>query len=73
LIPHGKVLSPSDYTLTLPDLPNLPNLLCPASGVHSSSIVVIGLFWGRPLLQRPNSMGDTEADYNRRWWNMVVN
>ncbi len=36
LIPHGKVLSPSDYTLTLPDLPNLPNLLCPVSGVHST-------------------------------------
>jgi ATP-binding cassette subfamily F protein 3 len=39
LIPHGKALSPLDYTLTLPDLPNLPNLLCPASGVHSTSQV----------------------------------
>ena len=35
LIPHGKVLSPLDYTLTLPDLPNPPNPKCPASGVHS--------------------------------------
>ncbi len=37
-IASGKVLSPVDYTLTLPDLPSLPSLpnpLCPASGVHS--------------------------------------
>ena len=37
MIPHGRVLSPLDYTLTLPDLPNPPNLNCPASGVHPSA------------------------------------
>ena len=40
LIPHGKALSPLDYTLTLPDLPNLPNPKCPVSGVHSNLILV---------------------------------
>jgi hypothetical protein len=37
LILHGKILSPFDYTLTLPDLPNPPNLKCPASEVHSKN------------------------------------
>jgi hypothetical protein len=36
LIPHGKVLSPLDYTSTLPALPNPPNPKCPASRVHST-------------------------------------
>jgi hypothetical protein len=36
LIPHGKALSPLDYTLNLPDPPNLPNPKCPVSGVHSN-------------------------------------
>ena len=35
LVPHGKVLSSLDYTLTLPDLPNIPNLKCPLAGGHS--------------------------------------
>jgi hypothetical protein len=36
-VPHGKVLSPVDYTSILP---KLPNLKCPVSGVHSTIILV---------------------------------
>ena len=32
-------ISPFDYTLTLPDLPNIPNPLCAVSGVHSNAIM----------------------------------
>ena len=32
MILNGEVLSPPDYVLTLPDLPNIPDLMCPVSG-----------------------------------------
>jgi transposase len=37
LVPHGKAFSPVDYTLTLP---NLPNLKCPVLGVHSTKLLM---------------------------------
>jgi len=45
LIPHGKILSPFDYTLTLPDLPDIPNLKCLASGVCSKTTMAKSATW----------------------------
>jgi len=39
LVPHGKILSTPHYRILT--LPNLPNLKCPVSGVHSTPALVV--------------------------------
>jgi type II restriction enzyme len=42
---NRRLLFSFNYTPTLPEPPNTPNLKCPASGVHSNELKVAEEFW----------------------------